>query len=1150
MNPLFRTTGFIPFIVMIFLNAFVDLGHKIIIQNTIFKIYDGTTQIILTAIVNTLILLPFILLLSPSGALADRYKKPSIMRWAAIVAVDLTVLITIFYYLGWFELAFAMTFALAIQSAFYSSAKYSYIAEIAGKNRLAAANGIVQATTIIAILLGMLVFSIFFEAMLSDRVFANEADIIRLIAPIGWLLVLASLIELYAAFHVPDYKQPEATQPFDWQHYRKGQLLKNNLGLLVSDRTIWLSVVGLSIFWGLSQVVLATFPAYAKEILTINNTVIIQGLLACSGLGIITGSLFAGTVSDKYIEKGLIPLGASGIAITLYLLTHLTSHISLAINILAFGVFGGLFIVPLNSLIQFHARAYTLGRVIAGNNWLQHVVMASFLMVTVGFSLTNIHSKTLLNLLTLVALGGAVCTVYKLAKPLVRYMLKSIVLIRYRVITQGLNHIPSQGAVLMLGNHISWLDWAMVQIASSRPIHFVMSKQYYERWYLSWLLDLLGVIPIADKISRGALETVNQHLKEGHVVCLFPEGSISKNGQLGEFKRGFCHCINDVDGIIAPFYLHGLWGSHFSRASNHLKSLKRPNGLRRTIIVAFGKPLNMNTTASAVKNAVRDLSIDTWQHYVDTLPSLAKAWVRRAKQQGNANCLTDIQTNVTISRRKALTISLLFARRLSKQKGEQYVGLLLPTSSTALLLNMATFISGKTVINLNFTASIDSLRSVVKRSDIKTIYTARQFIQKLAKKGIVLDDLFICATPIYLEDIKDSITLYERCLCLFASCCLPTKLLLSLFDKPACDVPAIIVFSSGSEGEPKGIMLSQQNIMANIKQVSHVLDIRSNDIIVASLPVFHSFGMTITGLLPLIEGIPTICHPDPTDVLTIAKGINRYRATIFCGTSTLLRLFNKNGHIQPSMLASLRITISGAEKLNSEVRDSFSAKFNKIIYEGYGVTETSPATNVNMPDYPLSGNVMQIGNKQGTVGLPLPGTNVRIINHDTMAELATGEDGLILIGGPQVMQGYLKDPAKTAEAIVNIDGRRWYKTGDKGYLDEDGFLVIVDRYSRFAKTGGEMVSLGAVEAAISLVLPENVEILATTLPCAKKGEKIVLLYAGDITENLLEHCIRKTTITKLMTPALLIAVDYIPKLGSGKNDFGAARKMASLNLIA
>ncbi|HDY85600.1 MAG TPA: acyl-[ACP]--phospholipid O-acyltransferase, partial [Methylophaga sp.] len=851
----------------------------------------------------------------------------------------------------------------------------------------------------------------------------------------------------------------------------------------------------------------------------------------------------------RYIESGLIPLGALGMVISLLFLPQLTSTTLFAIDILAFGFFGGLFIVPLNALIQFHAKAQQLGTVLAGNNWIQNVVMVIFLAFTVAFSMGDISSKTLLNLLTVVTLIGASYTVFKLPQSLVRYLLGIVFASKYRINVQGFDHMPSQGGVLLLGNHISWLDWAMIQIASPRPVYFVMDKGIYQKWYLKWFLDLFGVIPISGTSSKGALATINQHLKQGEVVCLFPEGSISRNGQLAEFKQGFERCVEDVDGIILPFYLHGLWGSRFSRSSSKMQLL-RQSRIRRDVIVAFGQPMSIDTQAFAVKSAVFDLSIDTWRSHTETLPSLAHSWIDRAKQNGLTHCVTDIQSNISLSRRKALVISLLFSRRFKQQCPEQNVGFLLPTSSAGLLANMGAFISGKTVVNLNFTANIDSLLSAVNKAEIKTIYTSRRFIKKLQAKGFELDALFERTSPVYLEDIHDEIKKTEQILTLITSFCLPTSLLIYLYGNAvSISSPATILFSSGSEGEPKGVVLSHQNMMGNIKQVSDVLDIRDEDVIISSLPLFHAFGLTVTSLLPLIEGVPAVCHPDPTDVLNIAKGIYQHQATIFCGTSTFLRLFTKNSRIHPLMLDSLRIVVAGAERLNPEIRDSFSLKFGKTIYEGYGTTETTPVATVNLPDrIGMDDWKIQTGNKKGTVGLPLPGSSVRIVDPVTLKSLPTGEDGLILIGGTQVMQGYLNDAKRTADVLVEINGHQWYKTGDKGHLDNDGFLIIVDRYSRFAKIGGEMISLGAVETNINAKLPEDVEILATTVPDDKKGEKIVLLYAGNIEDVTLKACITDSGLNPLMMPSLLIEVETIPKLGSGKSDFNAAKKIALAQL--
>ena len=1151
MDKLFRLTGFIPFILIIFFNAFIDLGHKILIQNTVFKVYDGQTQIILTAIVNGLILLPFVLLFSPAGFFSDRFRKPRVMQISAAIAVGLTLLITLSYYLGWFQVSFGLTFLLAVQSAFYSPAKYGYIKELTGKEQLATANGVVQAVTIVAILSGIFVYSVMFEQRLTGLDYRQESEILRAIAPIGWVLVGCALLELLFTLRLQPTEAEAPQLRFDWRDYGSGRYLKRNVGKLLDNRTIWLSIVGLSVFWGISQVVLAAFPAFAKETLGQTSTVVIQGMMACSGIGIIIGSLIAGRASRHHIETGLVPIGALGIVLTLLFIPQLTSTGLLIIDFLLLGIAGGLFIVPLNALIQFHAKDAELGTVLAGNNWVQNIVMLGFLGLTVLFAIKGLDSSGLFHLLTLTALLGAIYTLYQLPQSLVRYVIARLFSSSYRIEVLGFDNLPGQGGVLMLGNHISWLDWAMIQIACPRPVRFVMHRAIYQRWYLKWFLDLFGVIPIAGGHSKEALQKINALLKAGEVVCLFPEGSISRNGQLGEFKKGYERVVDGVDGVILPFYLRGLWGSRFSRSSERLQE-NRNTGLRGQVIVAFGKPLPLETPAHELKRHVFDLSIDTWEHYTHTLDPIPLAWMRTAKRRGTDLCLADAQGGTPLSCYKTLTGVIAFSRLIGRRSPEQNIGLLLPTSSAGIITNMAVLLRGKTVVNLNYTASLPALLSAVEKAQIRTLYTSSRFIKKLGQRGVDLSELLERVQVVYLEELKDEISGFSKLALLTASALLPARLLYALFGTPVdLQQPAAILFSSGSEGEPKGVVLSHRNIMANIRQVADVLDTRHEDVIMATLPLFHAFGLTVTGLLPLVEGIPAICHPDPTDALTIAKAIGNYRATIFCGTSTFLRLFTRNRRIHPLMLASLRVVVAGAERLNPEVRDAFKLKFNKEIYEGYGTTETTPVASVNIPDRidPRDWKVQQ-GSKPGTVGLPLPGGSFRIVDPETLQTLPAGEDGLILFGGTQVMLGYLDDPQKTAEVIVELDGRRWYKTGDKGHLDQDGFLTIVDRYSRFAKIGGEMISLGAIEGAIARQLPEDAEILTTAVPDGKKGEKVVLLFAGNIDQAGLKALIDQSGLSPLMRPSVLIPVESIPKLGSGKSDFSQAKRIALETLAA
>jgi acyl-[acyl-carrier-protein]-phospholipid O-acyltransferase/long-chain-fatty-acid--[acyl-carrier-protein] ligase len=1148
MNSLLRLTGVFPFLAVIFLNAFVDLGHKITIQNTIFKIFNGQEQIILTAIVNGLILLPFILLFSPAGFIADKFAKNNIMRVSAWAAVGLTLAITVCYYQGWFWAAFIMTFMLAVQSAIYSPAKYGYIKSLFGKQHLAQANGIVQTVTIIAILLGTFVFSIAFESLFSTDS-KDPQQVLQVIAPIGWLLVANSLIELTLAYKIPHVEPIDNGERFSINQFFTGRSAINNIQPLLKNNVIKLSAIGLAIFWSVGQVLLATFPSFAKESLNLDNAIVIQGLLAATGIGIAIGSWLAARWSKGYIELGLIPLAAIGISIGLLVLPTIDSSIGHFINLLFIGVMGGLFIVPLNALIQFNAKSGDLGKVIAGNNLIQNISMLAFLGLTACFAFYGLSSATLLFITALVAVVGGIYTIIKLPQSLTRIVLSFIMTRRYRIHVQGLKNIPEQGGVLMLGNHISWVDWAIIQIASPRPVCFVMLKSIYQRWYLQWFLDLFGVIPIeSGTSSRQSLNTVAKCLNNGEVVCLFPEGAISRTGHLGVFRKGFekaCEMANN-DIVILPFYMRGLWGSQFSRSSEQLKTI-RSDGFSRDIIIAFGEPLKKDTQADVVKRRIFDLSVISWQQHVSTMQAIPNAWIDTVKRVGSEMAIADT-LSTPLSAHKSLAASIAFSRRIQKISPEKNIGLLLPTSAGGVLANMAALLGGKTVVNLNFTASQDTLITTIEQADIQTIYTSKRFINKLSQKGVALNNVLNNVKIIYLEELKETMTKAEMIATWLMVKCMPANILKWLFSKTNdADSTAAILFSSGSESAPKGVMLSHKNIMANLKQTSDVLNTESSDVVMASLPLFHAFGLTVTQFMPLIEGIPMVCHADPTDAVNIAKAIAKYRVTVMCGTSTFLRLYTKNKKVHPLMLDSLRIVVAGAERLNPEVREAFQLKFNKTIYEGYGATETTPVASVNLPDALDNYHWKeQQGNKLGTVGMPLPGTSFKIVDPETYEELPTGKDGMIMIGGVQVMQGYLKNNTKTAEVIHETNSMRWYVTGDKGRLDQDGFLTIVDRYSRFAKLGGEMISLSSVEQYFhKAVNQEDLELVAINLPDAKKGEKIIVLIAGIVDIESVKKGMLEAGCNPLIIPSHCVRVDEIPKLGSGKTDFTQAKNIAT-----
>ena len=538
-------------------------------------------------------------------------------------------------------------------------------------------------------------------------------------------------------------------------------------------------------------------------------------------------------------------------------------------------------------------------------------------------------------------------------------------------------------------------------------------------------------------------------------------------------------------------------------------------------------------------------SFSEWQNYPSTLDPIHVAWLKNAKKSKTAFAVADIE-GIEISHKKFLTGVLLFSQKIKVYSPEQNVGLLLPSSGGGAIASIAILSLGKTLVNLNFTAGKKALSSAAKQAEVKHIYTSRKFLDKMLERGMDFETYFPDSKLLMLEDIREEISTLSRIGTLLKAILLPTSMIQkSYFKDVSMNDTAAILFSSGSEGSPKGVELSHSNIAANAKQAAIELGAVESDVIMSTLPTFHAFGFAITTLMPLSEGIPIVCHADPKDVTTIASGIKKYSGTILVGTPTFLRMYTVSKKVTSESMQSLRLVVAGAEKLRSEVRDGFEAKFKMPVYEGYGTTETSPGASVNLPDIE---SPYKLRNRPGTVGKAFSGTEFKIVDPDSIEPLPTGEDGLILIGGPQIMKGYLKMPEKTAEVIELIDGYRWYRTGDKGHLDEDGFLTIVDRYSRFAKIGGEMISLTTVEEEILDACNEkDLEIAATCLPDQRKGDKIVLLANKNLDKNQLKRLLSDAKVNPLYHPAQVLIVEEIPKLGSGKTDFGATKKIALVN---
>lgn len=603
MKSTWNVKGVLPYIFALFLNTFTDLGHKILIQNTVFKVYDDQTQIIYTAILNALILLPYILFLTPSAYLSGRYPKARIMRYGALSAIAITSTITFAYYQGWFMVAFAMTLLLSIQSALYSPAKYGYIKNLVRAEKISSLNSIVQAATTVAILSGIMAYTVGFE-FLAGQSGLSQQEILQRMAPLGWFLVLGSIIE-YSLTLIFPLDGPEHVNPINIKKYINGFYLQRTLKVSRFYKIIWESIIALALFWSISQAVLATFGAYAKSHLGMDNTIVVQGLMALSAIGIIAGSWLASAYSKHYPHKGLIAAGAFMVALSVSSLTLFDSISMLGIVFLAFGVGGAMMIVPLNALIQLRAPKKELSVVLAGSNWVQTLMMVFFLLMTTLFAYIGWESIWLLYALVLVAWIMFWGEWRRYKEYCIWLMIEFLISLRYKIEVYNGENVPPKGAVLLMGNHISWIDWILAQKGCERRIRYLMERSIYEKRWIKPIMKIGHVIPISQKGSKDAFHESRKRLKNNEIVGIFPEGSISYDGEIGSIQPGYKIIASAGNGVIVPFYIHGIYGSTLSRSKGRYCTFKC--GFRRHIRVIYGEAMRLDSTPEMVYDALNRL---------------------------------------------------------------------------------------------------------------------------------------------------------------------------------------------------------------------------------------------------------------------------------------------------------------------------------------------------------------------------------------------------------------------------------------------------------------------------------------------------------------------------------------------------------------
>ncbi len=721
------------------------------------------------------------------------------------------------------------------------------------------------------------------------------------------------------------------------------------------------------------------------------------------------------------------------------------------------------------------------------------------------------------------SMSAAERALYFFCRPLVRCF--------YRVTALGLENLPS-GGFLLLPNHISWVDAIVLQLACPRPIRYVIDEEYYHKPILHSLLRVLGCIPINTHHSHPAVRLATEKIADGEIVCVFPEGRLERTGVLLRLQRGYELIARHANAEVVPVWLDQLWGSIFSFQGGKFFR-KLPKRVRYPVTIAFGKPLKADDANVAT---VREELLKLGEFCFSRRPSLdrhlAEECVRGLKRRPFATAVIDGLDHSTLSRSKLLGAAAALSRFLRRQFADERIAIVLPANKGSMMANLAVTLAGKVPVDLNFTIGRAANESCCGRANLRVAISATQFMERIKdfpwpERVLKLDEL--------MPRMKRQIIFWW-----LISILLPARLLLQLLQIPkeGGHTEAVLLFTSGTTGEPKGVVISHRNVVGNVSQFRQLLDAKKNDAILASLPFFHTFGSTVTLWYPLIEGVRIVTYPNPLEAARCAALIERYKLTFLLATPTFLRVYLRKA--QPHQLRSLRLTIAGAEKLPLDLARHFEERFGKRVFEGYGLTETAPVVSVNLPE-PLRN--VEPTSRLYSVGRMAPGIAAEIREAETDRKLSLHETGMLWLRGVNIFKGYLHDPKQTAEVLR--DG--WLKTGDIGRFDEDGFLYIEGRLSRFSKIGGEMVPHEAVENKIVDLLGlsgrDERPLAVVGVQDEAKGEALVLLSAVDVDLGELRKELHEAGIPNLWIPKHVQRVESIPVLASGKLDLKKCKEL-------
>ncbi len=1131
---LLKTRRFAPLFLTQFLGAFNDNLFKnalvILITYVAAEKAGYNPQILVTAAAGIFIL-PFFLFSATAGQLADRYDKSRLIRIIKAVEIFLMISASVAFYLGnvWFLMT--VLFLMGAQSSFFGPLKYGILPDHLEDGELIGANALIEAGTFVSILTGTILGGLL---ILTDGGVTLVSAFVITVAIAGWL----------ASRKIP------STQPAEPELIIEPNIIRQTWVMMkdsYKNQDIFLSIMGISWFWLIGATFLSQFPNYAKSTLGGNEQVVTL-FLALFSIGIGIGSMLCNRLLKGEVNATFAPLGALGM--TLFMVDlYFASQApfirpeagfmgaaeflsSLAAWRILFDLFmisacGGVYIVPLYAILQTRSQVTHRARTIAANNIMNALFMvvaaiATVVMLARGFTVPQVF--------LVAAVMNAFVAIYickLLPHALMQSLIRSVLYFFYRVEVTGLHHYENAGdRRIIIANHLSFLDVLLIAAWIPDKLTFAINTEIARTWWIRPFLSLADTLPL-DPTNPLATRTLIDRVKKGHRLVIFPEGRLTVTGSLMKVYEGPGMIADKSDALLLPVRLEGAQFTPFTRLRGKVRVRWFPR-----ITVTFLPPVKLNLPQDVKGRKRRHLAGEhLYTLMTDMLfqsgpyrQTLYQALLDAKTTQGSGHKIVEDQDLKPLSYFQLLVHSSVLGRVFARSSttGER-VGLLLPNSLGLLISFFGLQAYDRVPAMLNFSTGARNVGIACKTACIKTVYTSRRFIE-VSKLETMIEAIQKEGVTIrYLEDIALTISLAQKLAGFFNAVFAETFSKKRMKDHNP-DAPAVVLFTSGSEGTPKGVVLSHANILANRFQVGALLDFRPTDVMLNVLPMFHSFGLTVGTLLPILSGIRTFLYPTPLHYRIIPEVGYNINATILLGTDTFLSGYARFAN--PYDFYNLRYVFAGAEKLKDETRETWQTKFGIRILEGYGATETAPVLALNTP----------MLHRSGSVGRLVPGMKHRI-------EKVSGidEGGKLWVSGPNVMSGYLR---AENPGVLEPPQSKWYDTGDIVTFDDNGFITIKGRAKRFAKIGGEMVSLTAVETFLADLWP-GAQHAVVSLPDPKKGEQLVLVTNfKEATRDAIIKYARDQGIGEIYLPKTIRVVDEVPVLGTGKTDYVSIKAMA------